>query len=237
MVIFACMLAFTEYRSGAQFRSIQANFLHDLSLTWVDRSCGEECRVTSIIGSYFNKKEEKKSSAGEKIHPCLISLSGFSVEVWFSSDPNIFIYYLMLLKGHLWRNPLVGHKRLRGGIQPWWAPTSGSPAADGRYPTMVSTHQRVTSGWWSASDHGGYPPAADGRHPTMASIPLRAEGHPTFGPLEIRFAKTLSGLLCHPLVARRICCWRPESGWKDVCPQGICRSFWTLYLETLKTIS
>ena len=126
----------------------------------------------------------------------------------------------MLLKGHLWRNPLVGHKRLRGGIQPWWAPTSGSPAADGRYPTMVSTHQRVTSGWWSASDHGGYPPAADGRHPTMASIPLRAEGHPTFGPLEIRFAKTLSGLLCHPLVARRICCWRPESGWKDVCPQG-----------------
>ena len=48
IVIFACMLAFTEYRSGAQFRSIQANFPHDLSLTWVDRSFGEECRVTGI---------------------------------------------------------------------------------------------------------------------------------------------------------------------------------------------
>ena len=115
--------------------------------------------------------------------------------------------------------------------------TCGTQAPEGWHPTMVSTHQRVTSGWWSASDHGGYPPAADGRHPTMASIPLRAEGHPTFGPLEIRFAKTLSGLLCHPLVARRICCWRPESGWKDVCPQGTNYFLFTFLQENVVPMS
>ena len=36
--IIACMHALTEYKSGAQFRSIQANFPHGLSLTWVDKS-------------------------------------------------------------------------------------------------------------------------------------------------------------------------------------------------------
>ena len=99
-------------------------------------------------------------------------------------------------------------------------PSWGPGVADERHPTMAGIHQRVTSGWWAASDHGGYPPAAGGRHPTMAGIPLRAESHPTFGPLEIRFAKTLSGRLWHQLVARRIRYWRLEGVRRKVCPQG-----------------
>ena len=41
--------------------------------------------------------------------------------------------------------------------------TCGTQAPEGWHPTMVSTHQRVTSGWWSVSNHGEHPPAGHQR--------------------------------------------------------------------------